>query len=123
MMRWVAVVVVGLAGLVGLVGTAAWAHDEGGAHTITGEVVDLACYLGHGAQGLAHQECAKKCIASGLPVGIKSGNTIYVAVGIEHGTANAALAPLAGQTVTVEGEITERDEMHLVAIKKVTAHQ
>ena len=122
-MRGMAVVLVGLVGLVGCVGTLAWAHDEGGVHTITGEVVDLACYLGHGGQGPSHQECAKKCIASGLPVGIKSGNTIYVAVGSEHGTANAALAPLAGRTVTVEGEITERDEMHLVTIKKVTAHQ
>ena len=101
--------------------TLAHAHGEAaGMQTITGEVVDLACYLDHGAQGAQHAECAQKCIASGLPVAIKSGNTLYLAVTSEHGSANAALAPLAGKSVVVEGSVTERDETHLIAIKKVT---
>ena len=102
---------------------AALAHgDEAGAsRTITGEVVDLACYLGHGAAGASHQACAQKCIASGLPVGIKSGDTVYLAVDSEHGSANAALAPLAGRSVTAEGTVSERDGLHLIAIKRVTA--
>jgi hypothetical protein len=54
-----------------------------------------------------------------LPVGIKSGDTLYLAVGSEHGTANASLASLAAQQVTVEGEVTERDGVHLIAVKKV----
>lgn len=96
---------------------------EGEVHTqsITGEVVDLACYLGHGESGAGHRECARKCIASGLPVGIKAGDTVYLAVGAEHGTANAALAALAADEVTVEGEVSQRDGIHLVAIQKVTA--
>jgi hypothetical protein len=104
---------------------AAEGHDHGGAadatQTVTGEVVDLACYLGHGAQGAGHQGCAQKCINSGLPVGIKSGDTLYLAVGSEHGTANAALGPLASKQVTVEGVVTERDGVHLIAVKTVTA--
>lgn len=99
------------------------AHEEsGGMQTITGEVVDLACYLDHGGIGLKHQSCAQKCIAAGLPVGIKSGDTIYLAVGSEHGPANAALAPLAAKQVTVEGTVSERDGIHLIAVKKVTVH-
>lgn len=98
-----------------------YAHEEAaGPQTIRGEVMDLACYLGHGSQGAAHADCAQKCIASGLPVGIKSGKTIYLAVGGEHGLANATLAPLAGKSVVVEGTVTERDEVHLIAINKVT---
>lgn len=111
------------------VGTGSALAEEGHAHggdqpavqTITGEVVDLACYLDHGAVGAGHAGCAQKCINSGLPVGIKSGDTLYLAVGNEHGTANAALAPLASQQVTVEGTVKERDGVHLIAIKKVTA--
>lgn len=96
-------------------------HEHaGGTQTITGEVVDLACYLGHGASGAGHKECAQKCIASGLPVGIKSGDTIYLAVGSAHAPANQELASLAAQQVTVEGEVSERDGVHLIAIKKVT---
>ena len=94
---------------------------QAGTQTVTGEVVDLACYLGHGAQGAEHRDCAQKCISSGLPVGIKSGDTIYLAVGGEHGTANATLAPLAGKQVTAEGAVSERDGVHLIAIQKVAA--
>lgn len=101
----------------------ALAHNESGSvQTIKGEVVDLACYLDHGAQGAKHQECAQKCITAGLPVGIKSGDTIYLAIGDEHGPANTALASLAAKQVTVEGKVTERDGVHLIAVKKVTAN-
>ncbi len=97
-------------------------HDEahaGGMRPVRGEVVDLACYLGEGASGAGHKACAQKCISSGLPVGIKSGDKIYLAVGSEHGPANSALASLAAQEVTAEGVGTERDGIHLIAIKKV----
>lgn len=101
-----------------------YAHEapkaSAGAQTITGEVVDLACYLGHGERGPGHKDCAQKCITSGLPVGIKSEKTLYLAIGSEHAPANAALASLAAQQVTVEGEATERDGVHLIVVKKVT---
>ena len=100
-----------------------FAHDESGSgkvQTITGEVVDLACYLSDGDSGPAHRECAQKCIASGLPVGIKSGDTVYLAIGSEHGPANSSLSPLAAKQVEAEGVVSERNGVHLIAIKKVT---
>lgn len=128
MNRWIFAVMIW--GLVWTVGQAAaeeghsHAHEapeaSGGTQTIMGEVVDLACYLGHGEKGPGHKDCAQKCITSGLPVGIKSSDTLYLAIGSEHGTANAALASLAAQQVTVEGEVTERDGVHLIVIKRVT---
>ena len=45
--------------------------DEAKEVTVTGEVLDMACYLDHGATGEKHADCAKTCIESGLPVGIK----------------------------------------------------
>ena len=42
--------------------------------TVTGEVVDMSCYIDHGATGEKHAACAKKCIASGLPAGIKASD-------------------------------------------------
>ncbi|MBI3323615.1 MAG: hypothetical protein HYZ95_04020 [Candidatus Omnitrophica bacterium] len=114
-------------GLVWLAGSAP--AEEGHAHqhehaagmqTVTGEVVDLACYLSEGAMGPGHRECAEKCIRSGLPVGIKTADKLYVAIGGEHGPANEALAPLAAKQVVAEGTVTEQDGVHLIAIKKVT---
>jgi len=98
-------------------------ETKGSVQKITGEVVDLACYLSEGALGPGHRECAEKCISSGLPVGIKSGDQLYLAVSGEHGPANATLASLAAQEVTVEGKVSEREGLHLIAISKVTVKQ
>ena len=120
---WATIAMLCLAAWAGQAAAHQGMEDEekvGSEQTITGEVVDLACYLSEGASGPGHKDCAQKCIASGLPVGIKSGDEIYVAIGSEHGPANAALAPLAAQEVTAEGIVTERNGVHLIAIKKVT---
>jgi hypothetical protein len=103
----------------------ALAHEGHGgeSQTITGEVVDLACYVGMGESGAGHRDCAQKCIASGLPVGIKSGDTIYLVTGSEHNAANATLAPLAAKTVVAEGQVSERDGVHLLTLKKVTVKE
>lgn len=99
-------------------------HEHaGGPQTVTGEVVDLACYLGEGAMGPGHRECAEKCIRSGLPVGIKTADRLYVAMGSEHGPANETLAPLAAKQVIAEGVVSERDGVHLIAIKKVSVQE
>jgi len=96
--------------------------EPAGFQKVTGEVVDLACYLSHGERGENHRECAMKCIQQGLPVGIKSGDTVYLAMSSEHTASNLTLAPLAAKQVTAEGEVTERDGVHLIAIKKVTVN-
>ena len=91
-----------------------FAADEGGnTQTITGEVVDLMCYLDHGAKGEKHKGCAEKCITSGGPVGILSGDQVYLIVG-EHQPMNKELASKAAQTVTVKGKVVERSGMKMI---------
>ena len=111
-----------------------WAHEghEGGAHeevaentaqeqTLTGEVVDVFCYLSHDKDGLGkgHAGCAKKCIQSGLPVAIKVGDQLYLATMTTHDPANKALAAFAGEQVTVHGQVMEKDGQHLIAISRI----
>jgi hypothetical protein len=88
-------------------------ESAGSTQTITGEVVDLMCYLDHGAKGEKHKGCAEKCIASGGPVGILSGDQVYLIVG-EHAPMNKELASKAAQTVTVKGKVVERSGMKLI---------
>jgi len=77
--------------------------------TVKGEVVDLVCYIDHNAAGKKHAECAKTCIESGLPVGLKSENgKTYLLVG-EHKPLNKELAAYAAQTITVRGKLASRD--------------
>ncbi len=101
--------------------SSAVAHDEkheGSAATdeitVTGEVVDMVCYIDHGGSGAEHADCAKECIRMGLPVGIKAtdGKT-YLLVG-EHKPLNATLAPLAAKTITVKGKAVSRDGFNMI---------
>ncbi len=121
-----------LSGLIGvavlLVAGAAWGHEEhaaGGEQTLTGEVVDVFCYLSHGKEGLGkgHADCAKKCIESGLPVAIKVGDQLYLATMASHDPANKSLAAFAGEQVTVHGQVMEKDGQHLIAISEVETAQ
>lgn len=88
--------------------------------TVTGEVLDMACYLDHGAHGAKHADCANKCISSGLPVGLKSADgTVYLLIG-EHKPLNDALAGLGGKTVTVKGKLVTRDGINLLENAEVS---
>jgi hypothetical protein len=87
---------------------------NGGEITVTGEVLDMACYLDHGAHGAKHADCAKKCITNGLPVGIKTADgTTYLLIG-DHMPANSELAQYAAKTITVHGKYVERDGIKLI---------
>ena len=101
-------------------------HDEmeemqtaGVQQTLSGEVIDVMCYLGHGASGKGHADCGKKCIDSGLPVAIKSGGQLYLAAMADHTPANQALASLAGEQVTVQGSVLEKDGQRVILISKI----
>ena len=83
--------------------------------TVKGEVLDMACYIDHGAHGEKHAQCAATCIESGLPVGIKGddGKT-YLLIG-EHKPLNKTLAEYAGKTITVKGKLATRDGINMIS--------
>lgn len=111
-----------VAGFTMLLGGQALAHEEhGGQQTLTGEVVDVTCYLTHPESGIGpkHADCARKCIEGGLPVAIRAGDQLFLAVSGKHESANKTLAPYAGRQVTVTGQVMERDGQHLIAISNV----
>ena len=100
-----------------LSGAAAFAADENSGDTTTtvkGEVIDLVCYADHGAQGEKHAACAKKCISSGLPVGLKTEDgKVYTVVGA-HKPMNGELAEYAGKTISLKGKVASRDGINLL---------
>ena len=81
---------------------------------VTGEVIDMACYVDHNATGEKHADCAKKCITSGLPVGLKAddGKT-YLLIG-EHKPLNSELTQYAAKKITVEGKVTSREGVNMI---------
>jgi hypothetical protein len=87
---------------------------EAKTQTIKGEVVDLMCYLDHGAKGEKHKGCATKCIKSGGPVGLLTADDqLYLVIG-DHKPINDELADKAAQTVTLKGKVVERNGMKMI---------
>jgi hypothetical protein len=74
---------------------------------ITGEIVDMMCYVDHNAMGEKHSSCAATCVKGGGPVGIVSDGKAYLVVG-EHKPMNDQLAQYCGKTITLKGKVAER---------------
>ena len=82
--------------------------SAGAEKSVTGEIVDMMCYVDDNAVGETHgQSCGAKCIKGGGPVGIVSDGKAYLVVG-EHKPMNDQLADYCGKTVTLKGKASER---------------
>ena len=88
--------------------------DDTASKEVTGEVVDMMCYVDHNAVGEKHgQSCGAKCIKGGGPVGIVSEGKAYLVVG-EHKPINDQLAEYCGKTITVKGKLAERGGIAMI---------
>jgi hypothetical protein len=83
--------------------------------TLTGEVVDVSCYLQLGKRGEAHIACGSKCIANGQPIGIVDAQDVLTIVMAEEHhprrdgqvELKTVLGPLLAKQVTLSGMLTE----------------
>ncbi len=84
----------------------------------TGEVVDLACYVGKGAKGSEHAGCAKSCVKNGQPMGLITDDGTLVLLAADHkdGGPFEALKDLAGEKAEVAGTLAEKDGMKVVTV-------
>src|SRR5437016_1176355 len=88
--------------------------DAAASKEVTGEVVDMMCYVDHNAVGEKHgQSCGAKCIKSGGPAGIVSEGKAYLVVG-EHKPINDQLAEYCGKNIAVKGKIAERGGIAMI---------
>ena len=82
---------------------AAWAGDK-----ITGEVVDMSCYLHHPetSTGAGHKKCAETCAKKGLPMGLLTSDKQVYLLLEDHDNPKAYATALgkAAQQATVEGD-------------------
>jgi hypothetical protein len=83
-------------------GSVALAGDK-----VSGEVVDLSCYLGHPntSTGSGHRKCAETCAKKGLPMGLLTAEKEVYLLLEDHDNPKAYAAALAkaAQQTTVEG--------------------
>lgn len=75
--------------------------------TLTGEIVDLACYIPHPAtgRGNGHRKCADTCLKKGMPIGLLTEDKQVYLLLENHDNPKpyGELRNKAAETVTVEG--------------------
>jgi len=89
--------------------------------TLTGEIVDLACYIAQGAKGPDHAGCAAKCAEMGQPVGLAaSDGKVYILVA-DHADSSAftKAKSMAGKKVEIKGEVAAKDGMNSLTVHAV----
>jgi len=87
---------------------------------VTGEVLDMTCYIAYNLSGPDHAECARVCIRSGEPAGIKTQDgKVYLLTGEPGQSINAKLADYAAKTVTIKGRQTVRDGFAQLQVEEI----
>ncbi|HEU5181522.1 MAG TPA: hypothetical protein VFW45_12075 [Candidatus Polarisedimenticolia bacterium] len=99
----------------------AHAHAEAPDITVKGEILDLACYIGHGAKGSEHQQCALKCAQMGQPLGLLTtdGKLYLLTADHQDPTAFRKAKQLAGDQVEMTGAPAERDGVTALTVHAV----
>jgi hypothetical protein len=98
-------------------------HAAGEKASVTGEVIDSACYLKSGAKGADHAKCAAACAKNGIPLALLTddGKVVMIASSKDAESGNALLTDHIAKKVTVEGTWYEKGGAKVLYIDKVTA--
>jgi len=54
---------------------------------VTGELLDMGCYISRGLKGPLHKECAFKCINNGVPMGLVGADSVVYVLTQNHDRA------------------------------------
>ena len=85
------------------------AMGAGKTGTWKGEVLDAGCYLGHGAMGAKHKECALKCASNGMPIMLMvDGKAILLTPNHDNADPYNQLKGMAGSIAEVTGTLSTR---------------
>jgi hypothetical protein len=86
---------------------------------IEGEIVDLVCYMDHGAKGPEHIPCAEACVKAGAPIGLlTSTGENYLLVGDRTmSEPYEKLRNLVGDHIVVIGNVFRRGGVQAIVVK------
>jgi len=114
-----AAMAIAVAGMLGMGGGSVRSAETADV-TLTGEVVDLHCYVTRGAAGPDHAGCANACIGRGVTPGfLADDGRVFVLLGGRPFSVKDQIAGLAGEKVTLTGTPVERGGMRALQLKTV----
>jgi len=96
-------------------------HKHGSTTHITGEVVDISCYINHDGKGAKHKRCAQSCLSKGLPMGLltKDGKLYLLIEDHHHAEAYKSVKSRAAQTVTITGSVHNKGGVQGLTVEAV----
>ncbi len=91
--------------------------------TVTGEILDMKCYMASGAHGDSHKECAATCVKGGSPMGILTddGKVYLLIEGSKNADAYNSVKNFAGEKVTLTGTVSEKNGVDAIIVTEVKA--
>ncbi len=87
--------------------------------TVSGEVLDMSCYMGHGAKGKGHKQCAQMCLDKGLPAGLlTSDGQVYLLVE-DHDKSKAYKTAIkhAADQVKITGNVVNKNGVRALVVE------
>jgi hypothetical protein len=99
------------------------AAGAGSDFTLTGQVIDMNCYVTMGASGAAHKQCATACAKAGVALAILgSDGNVYMPVSRKPADPqNSRLVPFAEARVKITGTHRMSSGIHTIEIKTIDA--
>src|SRR5678809_622542 len=103
------------------IGLASFAYVRFEDKTVTGEILDMKCYMSAGKHGPDHKECAAMCLKGGSPMGILAddGKVYLLIEGKDGAAAFEEAKKYAGETVTVTGTLSEKNGVQALIVTEV----
>jgi hypothetical protein len=88
--------------------------------TVTGEILDMECYMTSGAHGADHKECAASCISRGEPMGVLAEDgKVYLLIKGKDPAPFAEAKKHAGEMVTITGTLSEKNGVQALIVTEV----
>ena len=102
----------------------AWtAMPASAADSVTGEVVDLACYMAHPetSRGPSHKKCAETCAKKGIPLGLLTDDKQVFILLEDHENAKpyGQAKDKAGEKITIDGNKVAQGGLQGIVVEAV----
>jgi hypothetical protein len=99
---------------------ASFIYKNGETKTVSGEILDMKCFMTSGDHGPDHKECAASCISRGEPMGVLADDgKVYLLIKGKDAAAFDAAKKLAGEMVTVTGTLSEKNGVQALIVSEV----
>lgn len=94
-----------------------------GPKVVTGEVIDITCFVRMASSGPKHAKCAVYCAGLGMPIGILEDNTgtIYLVLPEGHASPQEAVKGHIGSRVTAKLKVYENGGLRSAEVLEISA--